>query len=114
MAAACASRTAATPSVISCRMAASVIAGVADSGGGVIDLTDDEDPTDEDGDTGIDDSTGVLTSLGGEISSGEKKFQESDIGDCYNTGDGSKTAGREIITWGGERALYACTTSIYG
>nr|GEV74220.1 reverse transcriptase domain-containing protein [Tanacetum cinerariifolium] len=70
MAAACASRTAATPSVISCRIAALIIAGVADSGGGVIDLTDDEDPTDEDGDTGMDDSTGVSTSLGGEISSG--------------------------------------------
>nr|GEX33823.1 zinc finger, CCHC-type [Tanacetum cinerariifolium] len=85
-----------------------------DSGGGVIDLIGDEDPTDEDGDTGMDDSTGVSTSLGGEISSGEKKFRESDIGDCDNTGDGSKTAGRTIITWGGEIVLYACMASIYG
>nr|GEV24819.1 hypothetical protein [Tanacetum cinerariifolium] len=44
------------------------------SGGGVIDLTSDEDPTDEDEDTGMDDSTGVLASLGGEISSGERKY----------------------------------------
>nr|GEY77780.1 hypothetical protein [Tanacetum cinerariifolium] len=70
--------------------------------------------TDEDGDTGMDDSIGVSTSLGGEISSGEKKFQESDIGDCDNTGDRSKTAGRAIITWGGEIALYACMAFIYG
>nr|GEU95161.1 hypothetical protein [Tanacetum cinerariifolium] len=47
------------------------------SSGGVIDLTDDEDPTDEDGDTGMDDLTGVSVSLGGEISSGGKKSQES-------------------------------------
>nr|GEW04863.1 reverse transcriptase domain-containing protein [Tanacetum cinerariifolium] len=33
------------------------------SGGGIIDLIDDEDPTDEDGDAEIDDSTGVLASL---------------------------------------------------
>nr|GEX59476.1 hypothetical protein [Tanacetum cinerariifolium] len=39
---------------------------------------------------------------------------ESDIGDCNNTGDGGKTAGRAIITWGGEIALYACMASIYG
>nr|GEZ49141.1 hypothetical protein [Tanacetum cinerariifolium] len=68
------------------------------SGGGVIDLTGNEDPTDENEDTGMDDSTGVSTSLGGEISSREKKFQESDIGDCNNIGDGSKTDGRAIIT----------------
>nr|GFB54519.1 hypothetical protein [Tanacetum cinerariifolium] len=41
-------------------------------GGGVIDLTGDEDPTDEDGDTGMDDSTGVLASLGDEIPSRTK------------------------------------------
>nr|GEX43109.1 hypothetical protein [Tanacetum cinerariifolium] len=65
MAAACDSRTATTPSVISCRMEALVIAGVADEqfGGGVIDLTGDEDPTDEDGDDEMDDSTGVSKSL---------------------------------------------------
>nr|GEU93091.1 RNA-dependent RNA polymerase 6 [Tanacetum cinerariifolium] len=33
------------------------------SGGGVIDLTGDEDPTDEDGDAEMDDSIGVLASL---------------------------------------------------
>nr|GEW45068.1 hypothetical protein [Tanacetum cinerariifolium] len=84
------------------------------SGGGVIDLTGDEDPTDEDEDAEMDDSTRVLASLGGEISSGEKKFRELNIGDCDNTGDGSKTAGRAIITWGGEITLYACMASIYG
>nr|GFC76342.1 hypothetical protein [Tanacetum cinerariifolium] len=40
-------------------------------------ITGDEDPTDEDGDTGMDDSMGVLAYLGGEISSGGKKSQES-------------------------------------
>nr|GEU84049.1 hypothetical protein [Tanacetum cinerariifolium] len=43
------------------------------SGGGVIDLTGDEDPTDEDGDTEMDDSTRVLASLSGEISSRGRK-----------------------------------------
>nr|GFB43134.1 hypothetical protein [Tanacetum cinerariifolium] len=43
------------------------------SGGGVIDLTGNEDPTDEDGDAEIDDSIGVLASLGGEISSRGRK-----------------------------------------
>nr|GEU55176.1 hypothetical protein [Tanacetum cinerariifolium] len=58
----------------------------------------------------MDDSTGVSTSLC-EISLEGKKSWESDIGDCDNTGDGSKTAGRAIITWGGEIALYACMAS---
>ncbi|GJT91227.1 hypothetical protein Tco_1080072 [Tanacetum coccineum] len=43
------------------------------SGGGVVNLTGDEDLIDEDGDTGMGDSTGVSVSLGGEISSGGKK-----------------------------------------
>nr|GEY84313.1 putative ribonuclease H-like domain-containing protein [Tanacetum cinerariifolium] len=67
-----------------------------------------------DGATRMDDSTAVSTSLAGEISSGEKKFQELNIGNCDNTGDGSKTTGREIITWGNEITLYACMSSIYG
>ncbi|GJS36415.1 hypothetical protein Tco_0534797 [Tanacetum coccineum] len=62
------------------------------SGGGVVDLTGDDDPTDEDGDVGMGDLTGVLVSLGDEISSGGKKSQESNIGDSDNTGDGGKTA----------------------
>ncbi|GJT55708.1 hypothetical protein Tco_0990762, partial [Tanacetum coccineum] len=65
------------------------------SGGGVVDLTGDEDPTDEDGDIG------VSVSLGDEIFLEGKKSQESNIGDSDNTGDGGKTAGRAIITWGG-------------
>nr|GEY63804.1 hypothetical protein [Tanacetum cinerariifolium] len=72
-----------------------------------VDLIGDEDPTDEDGDTE------VLVSLG-EISSEGKKYWESDIGDCDNIGDGGKIAGRAIITWDGEIALYACMASIYG
>ncbi|GJS12105.1 hypothetical protein Tco_0368901 [Tanacetum coccineum] len=52
-----------------------------DSGGGVVDLTGDEDPTDEDGDIRMGDSTGVSMSLGGEISSGGNKSRESNIGD---------------------------------
>ncbi|GKA70252.1 hypothetical protein Tco_0776316 [Tanacetum coccineum] len=71
------------------------------SGGGVIDLTGDDDPTDKDGDVGMGDLTGVLVSLGDEISSGGKKSQESNIGDSDNTRDGGKTASRAIITWGG-------------
>ncbi|GJS75961.1 hypothetical protein Tco_0725842 [Tanacetum coccineum] len=55
-----------------------------------IELTNDEDPTDEDGDIGIGDSTGVQASLGGEIFSGGKKCQESNIGDSDNTRDGGK------------------------
>ncbi|GKE97716.1 hypothetical protein Tco_0021067, partial [Tanacetum coccineum] len=69
--------------------------------GDVVDLTGDEDPTDEDEDIGIGDPTGVSVSLGGEISSRGKESRESNIGDSDNTGDGSKTAGRAIITWGG-------------
>ncbi|GKA88091.1 hypothetical protein Tco_0809855 [Tanacetum coccineum] len=67
------------------------------SGGDVVELTGDEDPTDEDGDTGMGDSIGVLVSLGGEISSGGKKSQESNISGSDITGDRSKTAGRAII-----------------
>nr|GEV43228.1 hypothetical protein [Tanacetum cinerariifolium] len=108
MAVACASRTAATSFVISCQMAASVIAGVADadSSGDIVNLIGDEDPTDEDGDTE------VSVSLG-EISLEGKKSWDSNISDSYNTGDGGKTAGIAIITWGGEIALYACMASIY-
>ncbi|GJU03687.1 hypothetical protein Tco_1114025 [Tanacetum coccineum] len=50
------------------------------SGGGVVDLTGDEDLTDEDGDTRMGDSIGVLVSLGDEISSRGKKSRESNIG----------------------------------
>ncbi|GKD80901.1 hypothetical protein Tco_1347740 [Tanacetum coccineum] len=60
-----------------------------------VDLIGDEDSTNEDGDIG------VLVSLGDEIFSEGKKSQESSIGDSDNTGDGGKTAGRAIITWGG-------------
>ncbi|GJZ40978.1 retrovirus-related pol polyprotein from transposon TNT 1-94 [Tanacetum coccineum] len=56
------------------------------SGGGVVDLTIDEDPTDEDGDIG------VSVSFGDEIFLEGKKSQESNIGDSDNTGDGGKTA----------------------
>nr|GEW12672.1 hypothetical protein [Tanacetum cinerariifolium] len=109
MVAACASRVAATPFVISCRMVASVIAGVADSS--VVDLTGDEDPSDEDRGTGMGDSTGVSLSLG-EISLEGNKSWESNIGDSDNTKDGGKIASRAITTWGAGRASYACMTSI--
>nr|GEV21094.1 hypothetical protein [Tanacetum cinerariifolium] len=72
----------------------------------IIDLIRDEDPSDEVRDTE------VLVSLG-EISLEGKKSWESDIGDCNNTGDGGKTDGRAIITWGGEITLYAFMASIY-
>ncbi|GJW33438.1 hypothetical protein Tco_0053470 [Tanacetum coccineum] len=92
MAAACASRAAAIPLVISCRAAQSCCAARVDSDGGVVDLIGDEDPTDEDGDIG------VSMSLGDEIFSEEKKSRESNIG-------GGTIAGRVIITWGGGIAL---------
>nr|GEZ44468.1 hypothetical protein [Tanacetum cinerariifolium] len=60
------------------------------SGGGVFDLTGDEDPTDEDGDIRMGDSTGVLVSLGGGIS------QELNIGDSDNTRDGCTIVGSGI------------------
>nr|GEZ21618.1 hypothetical protein [Tanacetum cinerariifolium] len=55
-----------------------------------VDLTGDEDPIDEDRDTEVGDLE-VLVSLG-EISSGGKKFQESNIGD---TEDGGKAVGEK-------------------
>nr|GEV65427.1 ribonuclease H-like domain-containing protein [Tanacetum cinerariifolium] len=63
MAAACTFKAAATPSVISCQIVASVIAGVADSG---------EDPCDENGGTGMGDSTGVSVSLAFGVDAAEK------------------------------------------
>nr|GEY12981.1 hypothetical protein [Tanacetum cinerariifolium] len=64
------------------------------SGGGVVDLTGDEDPIDEDGDTEVGDSE-VSVSLG-EISFGGRKSQESNIGDSDNTEDGGKIVGGAI------------------
>ncbi|GKG62277.1 hypothetical protein Tco_0632181, partial [Tanacetum coccineum] len=51
---------------------------------------------------------------GGEISSGGKKYRESNVGDSDNTGAGGKTAGRAIIAWDGEIVLCSCMASIYG
>nr|GEY03926.1 hypothetical protein [Tanacetum cinerariifolium] len=113
MAVAYASRTAATPSVISCRMVSSVIAGVADkefktsrdrhgnngmsdSIGG-LDTKSNEDPSDKDGGSGIGDSTRVSVSLG-EISLERNKSWELNIGDSDNTRDRGKIAGRAITT----------------
>nr|GEY22742.1 hypothetical protein [Tanacetum cinerariifolium] len=69
-------------------------------GGDVVDLTSDENPTDEDRDTGMCDLTGVLVSLGGEIFSEEKKYQESNIGGSDNTRDRGKIT---VVTLVGER-----------
>ncbi|GJT79934.1 hypothetical protein Tco_1054276 [Tanacetum coccineum] len=58
--------------------------------------------------------------LGGKISLGRKKSQESNIGDSGNTGDGGKTIGGAIRACGsgiGDSllvALYACINFIYG
>nr|GEV54798.1 hypothetical protein [Tanacetum cinerariifolium] len=49
-----------------------------------------------DGDIRMGDSTGVLASLDGEIFSGGKKYQESNIGDSDNTGDEGKIVGGAI------------------
>ncbi|GJU62728.1 integrase, catalytic region, zinc finger, CCHC-type containing protein [Tanacetum coccineum] len=58
---------------------------------------------------GMGDLTGVSVSLGGEIFSGRKKCQKSNIGDSDNTGDGGKIVGGAIgasgrIAW--RRALW--------
>ncbi|GJU47978.1 hypothetical protein Tco_1217533 [Tanacetum coccineum] len=78
----------------------------------VVDLTSDEDPTNEDGDIGMGNSTGVLVSLGGGISLGGKKTQESNIGNSDNTRDGGTIVGGRIVTCGGLMASYACMTFI--
>nr|GEV09088.1 hypothetical protein [Tanacetum cinerariifolium] len=59
------------------------------SGGDVFDLIGDVDPPDEGRDIRMGDSTGVSASLDGEIFSGGKKCQESNIGDSDNTADGA-------------------------
>nr|GFC30410.1 hypothetical protein [Tanacetum cinerariifolium]GFC30911.1 hypothetical protein [Tanacetum cinerariifolium] len=64
-------------------------------------LTSDKDPTDEDGDVKMGDSIGVSSSLDGKIFSGGKKCQESNIGDCDNTGDGGKIVSGAIGACGG-------------
>nr|GEW68113.1 hypothetical protein [Tanacetum cinerariifolium] len=69
----------------------------------MFDLIGDVDPTDEDGDIRMGDSTGVSASLDGEIFSGGKKCQESNIGDSDNTGDGGKIV---------DEAIAACTGGI--
>ncbi|GJW69734.1 hypothetical protein Tco_0126651 [Tanacetum coccineum] len=58
---------------------------------------------------GMGDLTGVSVSLGGEIFSGGKKCQKSNIGDSDNTGDGGKIVGGAIGACGGigERASEA-------
>nr|GEX53722.1 reverse transcriptase domain-containing protein [Tanacetum cinerariifolium] len=76
-------------------------------------LRDKTNPTNEDGDTGMDDLTRVSASLGGEISLGEKKSQESN---SDNTG--GITVGEAIGACSGGIgnslvASYACMTSIY-
>ncbi|GJW66727.1 hypothetical protein Tco_0121151 [Tanacetum coccineum] len=58
-------------------------------------LPSGRNPTDEDGDIGMGDLTGVSVSLGGGISSGGKKSQESNIGDSDNTVNRGKTTGVE-------------------
>ncbi|GJW54691.1 hypothetical protein Tco_0098776 [Tanacetum coccineum] len=50
---------------------------------------------------GMGDLTGVSVSLGGEIFSGGKKCQKSNIGDSDNTGDGGKIVGGAIGACGG-------------
>nr|GEZ88288.1 hypothetical protein [Tanacetum cinerariifolium] len=95
MAAACASKAAATPSVISCRMVALVIAGVADIDvllGAIYQHIHANTEYRLRG-TGMGDSTGVSVSLG-EISLEGNKSWESIIGDSDNTGDGGKIAGK--------------------
>nr|GEZ71216.1 hypothetical protein [Tanacetum cinerariifolium] len=66
------------------------------SGGGIVDLTSDEDTTDEDGDIRVGDSTGVSASLGGKIFSRGKKCQESNIRDSDKTRGGGKIVGGTI------------------
>ncbi|GKA66412.1 hypothetical protein Tco_0766220, partial [Tanacetum coccineum] len=51
------------------------------------------------GNNGMSDSIGCLDT---------KESQESNVSDSDNTGDGGKTAGRAIITWGGGMVSYVC------
>nr|GEW51738.1 UvrD-like helicase, ATP-binding domain, P-loop containing nucleoside triphosphate hydrolase [Tanacetum cinerariifolium] len=78
----------------SCISAASLEEGY--SGDDVFDLIGDVVLNDENRDIGMGDSTCVLASLDGEIFSGVKKCQESNIGDSDNTGDGGKIVGGAI------------------
>nr|GEX48798.1 hypothetical protein [Tanacetum cinerariifolium] len=73
----------------------------------LVDLTVDEDLIDEDGDTRVGDSE-VLVSLG-EISSGGKKSQESNIGD---TKDGGKAVCRAIMGLRSLSAQVLCLISV--
>ncbi|GJR97580.1 hypothetical protein Tco_0269754 [Tanacetum coccineum] len=109
MAAVCASR-AAVKSVISCRMASKVMAGVSDVDvllGGILSTQDNAvyGMIHEDGDNdaigGNDDERAInnvveeewICFLGGNSSSGTKKYQGSNSSDGGNTGDGVKIVG---------------------
>ncbi|GKB58224.1 hypothetical protein Tco_0914410 [Tanacetum coccineum] len=65
-------------------------------------------------DNGVSDPIGGLVFKGGGISSGGKKYRESNISDSDNTRDGGKTTRGGIVTCGGLMASYACMTFIYG
>ncbi|GJX31559.1 putative reverse transcriptase domain-containing protein [Tanacetum coccineum] len=62
-----------------------------------VDLTGDEDPTDKDGDIGMGDSTRVSMSLGGGISLGGNKYQESNIGDSGASPDYNVVTGTFLL-----------------
>nr|GEX83576.1 hypothetical protein [Tanacetum cinerariifolium] len=94
--------------------ASSKVLGLEASGGGVVDLTGDEDPTDEDEDNDIVSNTygGAKESieeddrkrtrfLGGKISSGRKKSRGSNSSYGGNTKDGGKMIGEAIGACGG-------------
>ncbi|GKC13499.1 hypothetical protein Tco_1010281 [Tanacetum coccineum] len=105
----CASRAVAIPLAISCWMAAKVMA--ASRGYGMIHNDGDGDNDAYDGDRGHDEReiNNVVEEedgerfcfLGGNNSSGTKKYQGSNSSDGGNTGDGVKIAG-EVIGSGGE------------
>ncbi|GJW08519.1 hypothetical protein Tco_1570942 [Tanacetum coccineum] len=96
MAAACAFRAKEMPSLISCRMASKVMAGVSDVDGyGMI-----HEDGDNDAFGGNDDEREIIEEedgeqicfLGGNSSSGTKKYRGSNSSDGGNTGDGVKIA----------------------
>ncbi|GJZ07816.1 hypothetical protein Tco_0542099 [Tanacetum coccineum] len=116
--AACAFRAEEMPSLISCRMAAKVMAGVSDVDvllGGIL-STKDNTGYDKDGDNdvngGNDDEREInnvveeedgewICFLGGNSSSGTKKYRGSNSNEGGNTGDGVKIVG-EVIGSGDE------------
>ncbi|GJR97545.1 hypothetical protein Tco_0269719 [Tanacetum coccineum] len=103
MAAVCAS-TAVVRSAISCRMASKVMAGVSDVDvllGGILSTEDNTYTYDELDNVVEEEDEEQIRFLGGNSSSGTKKYRGSNSNDGGNTGDGVKIAGGKDENTGG-------------